>query len=108
MQSETPIDQSQQSGVDVTPTSPLPDIPDAGPESQPVSPPEPVDISTAALNTHAALAAGTLNDGDERTLYEQTLDAYEESASEEPQAVETDFTTTTPPARSRRTRIYGQ
>jgi hypothetical protein len=36
--------------ADVTATSPLPDIPDAGPDSQPISPPEPVDISTAALN----------------------------------------------------------
>ena len=66
-------------GVDVTEDSPLPDIPDAGPDSQPIVPPEPVDISTRALNTGAALTAGTFDDGAGRTLYEQAIDAYEES-----------------------------
>lgn len=69
----------------------LPNVPDAGADSQPISPPEPVDISTAALNTHAALAAGTLNDDDDRSLYEKTLDAYEASAADEPRAVPTEF-----------------
>ncbi|MDP9315018.1 MAG: hypothetical protein M3R24_29810 [Chloroflexota bacterium] len=108
MQRNSSADQAAQSGADVTPTSPLPDVPDAGLDSQPLSPPEPVDISTAALNTHAALAAGTLNDADERTLYEQTLDAYEESAADEPLGVQTDFATTTPPAPRRRAKTYEQ
>ncbi len=106
MLSNGPSTPPDESGVDVTPTSPLPDVPDAGDDSQPLSPPEPVDISTAALNTHAALTAGTLNDGDDRTLYEQALDAYEESASDEPQAVPTDFSAPAPYPRTRRARIY--
>ncbi len=104
MDSDFVSDQPAASDADVTSTSSLPDIPDAGPDSQPISPPEPVDISTAALNTHAALAAGTLNDGDNRTLYEQTLDAYETSAADEAIAVPTNFTSPTQPRR--RVQIY--
>lgn len=103
MQSDSVSNQST-NDVDVTPNSPLPDIPDAGPDSEPISPPEPVDISTAALNTHAALAAGTLNDGDDRTLYEQTLDAYEASAADEEIAVPTEFNS--PVRTGRRVQIY--
>ncbi len=95
-----------QNAVDVTPLSPLPDVPDAGDDSQPLAPPEPVDISTAALNTHAALTAGTLNDGDDRTLYEQALDAYEESAKDEPLAVQADFSPPHSSPRTRRAHIY--
>lgn len=57
----------------------LPDVPDAGDGSQPIVPPDPIDISTATLIADAALAAGTLNDDDDRTLYERTLDAREAS-----------------------------
>lgn len=104
MENDSVSNSSATDGADVTSTSPLPDVPDAGPDSQPISPPEPVDISTAALNTHAALAAGTLNDADDRTLYEQTLDAYETSAADEPVAVPTDFTSPATPRR--RVQIY--
>lgn len=72
-------DQNLDQGVDVTEDSPLPDIPDAGPDSQPIIPPEPMDISTSRLNIDAALVAGTFDDGQGRTLYEQAIDAYEES-----------------------------
>jgi hypothetical protein len=68
--------QSEQ-GADVTSTSPLPDIPDAG-NSAPIVPPEPVDISTRILSADAALAASTWNDPDTGTLYEETLDAAAE------------------------------
>lgn len=71
-------DQNFDQGVDVTEDSPLPDIPDAGPDSQPIIPPEPVDISTSRLNVDAALVAGTFDDGEGRTLYEQAIDAYQE------------------------------
>ncbi len=71
-------------GVDVTEDSPLPDIPDAGPESQPLVPPEPLDISTGTLNAGAALVAATFDEGEDRTLYEQALDAYQESDSANP------------------------
>jgi hypothetical protein len=66
-------------GVDVTADSPLPDIPDAGDGSQPITSPDPLDFSTATINTDSALVAGTLDDGDPRTLYEQALDAHEEA-----------------------------
>ncbi|HEY0737892.1 MAG TPA: hypothetical protein VGD69_23435 [Herpetosiphonaceae bacterium] len=72
-------DQTLDQGVDVTEDSPLPDIPDAGPDSQPIVPPQPVDISTSRLNVDASLVAGTFDDGEGRTLYEQAIDAYEES-----------------------------
>ncbi|HEY0604495.1 MAG TPA: hypothetical protein VGD58_16350 [Herpetosiphonaceae bacterium] len=72
-------DQNLDQGVDVTEDSPLPDIPDAGPDSQPIVPPQPVDISTSRLNVDASLVAGTFDDGEGRTLYEQAIDAYEES-----------------------------
>jgi hypothetical protein len=104
MENDSVSNQPSINDADVTPTSALPDIPDAGPDSQPISPPEPVDISTAALNTHAALAAGTLNDGDDRTLYEQTLDAYQASAANESVAVPTDFAAPATPRR--RVQIY--
>jgi hypothetical protein len=88
-------------GVDVTEDSPLPDIPDAGPDSQPIVPPEPVDISTSTLNAGAALVAGTFDEGEDRTLYEQALEAYEESDSANPNAP-------TPRRRAtdRRARVY--
>lgn len=100
-----PSDPTNQ-GVDVTADSLLPDIPDAGDDSQPISSPDPVDLSTASLTTHAALAAGTLNDGDDRTLYEQTLDAYEQSGADEALAVPAEFSSPNMPTIGRRARIY--
>ena len=97
-------DQSMDQGVDVTEDSPLPDIPDAGDESQPLVPPQPVDISTSRLNVDAALVAGTFDDGEGRTLYEQAIDAYEESDG----GAGYDTAEDAPNRRSndRRTRIY--
>jgi hypothetical protein len=91
-------------GLDVTEDSPLPDIPDAGPDSRPLVPPEPVDISTRALNTGAALTAGTFDDGAGRTLYEQAIDAYEESDAGDPVRVPQSMSGTS--TVRRRTRIY--
>jgi hypothetical protein len=58
------------------PTDPdaLPDVPDAGDDSQPITPPQPVDISTATLTSDAGRVASYIGDGDDRTLYEQALD----------------------------------
>lgn len=77
MQNDSSLRPSDEQGVDVTENSPLPDIPDAGDDSQPIMPPEPVDISTATLNADGALVANTF--GDRRTLYEQAIDAYNDS-----------------------------
>lgn len=96
-----------QAGVDVTADSPLPDIPDAGPDSQPIAPPEPVDISTATLTTDSALVAGTF--GDPRTMYEQALDAYEQSDGGVPADAQPDPSTidsSAAPSATRRARIY--
>lgn len=113
MQDDLSLRRPDDEGVDVTENSPLPDVPDAGDDSQPIVPPEPVDISTAMLTTDAALVANTF--GDPRTLYEQALDAYEESdaagAASGADTTHTAITTrlddsSATAARTRRTRIY--
>jgi hypothetical protein len=96
--------QSIDQGVDVTEDSPLPDIPDAGPDSRPLLPPEPVDISTSRLNADAALVAGTFDEGGGRTLYEQALDAYQESNASA--GYNTDPANPARRANDRRARIY--
>lgn len=97
-------DQGLDQGVDVTEDSPLPDIPDAGPDSQPIVPPQPVDISTSRLNIDASLVAGTFDDGEGRTLYEQAIDAYEESDGRSGYA--SAESSTNRRINDRRTRIY--
>lgn len=52
----------------------LPDVPDAGDDSRPIAPPQPVDISTATLTSDAGRVASYIGDGDARSLYEQALD----------------------------------
>lgn len=92
-------------GVDVTADSPLPDVPDAGADSLPIVPPEPVDISTATLTTDASLVATTF--GDPRTMYEQALDAYDNSSSNNSTANTVDQTTVEATTVTRRhARIY--
>lgn len=54
----------------------LPDVPDAGDGAQPLLPPEPIDISTSTIAADGAQLAG--NVGDDRTLYEQALDVFED------------------------------
>ncbi len=73
---------SPEQGANVTPDSALPDVPDAGDDTQPVVPPTPPDISSDTLFGEGAVVASTLDDEDERTLYEQTLDAQAESEQE--------------------------
>lgn len=87
-------------GVDVTADSPLPDIPDAGNDSQPISSPDPIDISTATLNADSVAVAGTFYDDDHRTLYEQAVDA-EHADDSQPRTDNVDQRRNT-----RRVRIY--
>lgn len=54
----------------------LPDVPDAGDGAQPLVPPNPIDISSSTIAADGAQLAGTL--GDDRTLYEQALEVYED------------------------------
>jgi hypothetical protein len=74
---------SPEQGANVTQDSPLPNVPDAGDHPQPVVPPTPPDISSGTLFGEGAVVASTLDDGDDRTLYEQTLDAQAESEQED-------------------------
>lgn len=96
-----------EAGADVTNDSPLPDIPDAGADSQPLVPPEPIDISTNTITADASLVAGTF--GDPRTMYEQALDAYEASEGGVPSGAQPDpaaLNTNVPTSSTRRARIY--
>ena len=58
--------------------APLPDVPDAGDDSEPLVPATPPNITNEMLTVDGAIAAGTLDDDDDRTLYERTLDAQAE------------------------------
>ncbi len=69
-------------GANVNPDSPLPDVPDAGGDTEPIVSPTPPDISSDTLFGEGAVVASTLDDEDDRTLYEQTLDAQAESEQE--------------------------
>lgn len=98
-------------GVDVNDTTPLPDVPDAGDDSQPITSPDPLDFSTATINADSALVAGTLDDGDPRTLYEQALDAHDDAGDIMTPGTRLDGTIadgTTDPDRphTRRSKIY--
>lgn len=116
MTTDPNLQPSDDLGADVTDDSPLPDIPDAGDDSVPLVPPQPIDISTATLSTDGALVASTF--GDPRTLYEQAIDAYEandpDSVSRVPlepdldpnAAADADTTAHTPPTTSGHARIY--
>lgn len=73
---------SPEQPADVNPDSPLPDVPDAGSNTEPLVPPTPPDISSDTLFGEGAVVASTLDDEDDRTLYEQTLDAQAESEQE--------------------------
>lgn len=54
----------------------LPDVPDAGDDAQPLVPPDPIDFSTATIAADGAQLAGMA--GDDRTLYEQALEVFED------------------------------
>jgi len=64
----------------------LPDVPDAGDGAQPLVPPDPIDISTGTIAADGAQLAATA--GDDRTLYEQALEVFEDDHPSEAPAAE--------------------
>ncbi len=60
------------------PRSPLPEVPDAGDESEPLTAATPPNITNEMLTADGAITAGTLDEDDDRTLYEKTLEAQAE------------------------------
>jgi hypothetical protein len=88
-------------GVDLGPNDPLPDVPDAGDDSTPITPPDPVDFSTAGITAAGSAGMSTFNDGDDQTLFERTVDVFEEEGIE-PVLLGRDETA----PRLRRVRIY--
>jgi hypothetical protein len=76
--------QSDVDGVDLTPNDPLPDVPDAGDDSVPITSPDPVDFSTAGVTAAGAAGMSTFNDGDDRGLFERTVDVFEQEGIEPP------------------------
>ncbi len=94
-------------GLDLRDDDPLPDIPDAGPNSQPITSPDPIDFSTAGITFAGSVGASTFNDGDDQTLFERTADAFEASGVQSPQLGGGDAGADAAPKSARRVRIYG-
>ena len=77
-------DQIADSGVDLDADDPLPDIPDAGDDSVPITSSNPLDFSTAGIAGAGAAGMSTFNDDDDRTLFERTADVFEEAGIDPP------------------------
>ena len=71
-------------GQDFGPDDPLPDIPDAGDDAVPITSPDPIDFSTKGITSAGAIGMSTFNDGNDESLFERTVDAFEESHLESP------------------------
>ena len=71
-------------GIDFGPNDPLPDIPDAGDDSVPITSPNPIDFSTDGLTYAGSVGMSTFNDGTDDGLFERTVDAYEDAHAESP------------------------
>ena len=92
-------------GADVGPDDPLPDVPDAGDDSVPLTPPDPVDFSTKGITSAGAAGMSTFNDDDNRTFFERTVDVFEEAGVDPPMLGDGGSEGETPLPR-RRVRIY--
>ena len=95
-------DPAESEGVELGPGDPLPDVPDAGDESMPITSPNPIDFSTEGITAAGSAGMSTFNDDDDRSLFERTADVFEEAGIDSPMLGDTD------PASShgRRARIY--
>src|SRR3712207_7449715 len=51
----------------------------SGDDSTPITPPDPVDFSTAGITAAGSAGMSTFNDGDDQTLFERTVDVFERS-----------------------------
>ncbi len=88
-------------GADLTDGDPLPDIPDAGDSSVPITSPNPIDFSTKGISGAGAAGMSTFNDGDDQGLFERTVDVFEEGDMDSPMLGDADDSTA-----RRRARIY--
>ncbi len=77
-------EQGASDGVDFGPGDPLPDIPDAGDESTPVTSPNPIDFTTEGITAAGSAGMSTFNDDDDRGLFERTVDVFEEAGMDSP------------------------
>ncbi len=71
-------------GIDFGPGDPLPDIPDAGDDSIPITSPDPIDFSTKGITGAGSVGMSTFNDGNDKSFFERTVDAFEEGGIESP------------------------
>ncbi len=79
-------------GIDFGPNDPLPDIPDAGDDSVPITSPNPIDFSSDGLTYAGSVGMSTFNDGTNESLFERTVDAYEDADAESPMLGDDDDT----------------
>ena len=86
-------------GVDLDVNDPLPDVPDAGDDSVPITSPDPIDFSTKGISAAGSVGMSTLNDGNDRTFFERTVEAFEEADVESPMLGDT--SPAPPPHRAR-------
>ena len=71
-------------GVDLDRDDPLPDVPDAGPDSVPITSANPIDLTTDGITAAGSAGMSTFNDGDDRGLFERTADVFEQAGVESP------------------------
>ncbi len=98
--SEAADDQIVDQGVNFEADDPLPDVPDAGDDSTPVTSPDPIDFTTSGIVAAGAAGMSTFNDGDDRSLFERTVDVFEEAGIESPMLGDPEAAPT-PPRRAR-------
>ena len=88
-------------GVDLTADDPLPNVPDAGDSSVPITSPNPIDFSTKGIAAAGSAGMSTFNDGDDQSLFERSVDVFEEGDMDSPMLGDEGN-----PTRRRRARIY--
>lgn len=106
-QTERMNDRPMNDGVDLGLDDPLPDVPDAGDNSVPITAPDPIDFSTKGITAAGSVGMSTFNDADDRTFFERTVTAFEEEGVDSPMLGDTsDIAGTTGSLPRRRARIY--
>ena len=89
-------------GLDYDANDPLPDVPDAGDDSVPITSPDPIDFSTSGITAAGAAGMSTFNDDNDDSLFERTVEVFEEAGIDSPMLGDDGDA----PSTSRRVRIY--